>query len=580
VGTGGKSRVDLRGRVGWRSGDIDVRLAVSDRDLPSLPGLREASLPMQGRLDAELRLHGRLVEPALSGEATLKEVALGGRSLGGGRVTLQADGRRRSRVHGTLFDAFTVDGAIADRPDAPLLDLTVAMQNAALDPLLPALPPLLFAGRASATGQVSMQVREGRPVTFNAHFTELGLSYQLRASSAAGRRPSRVGIRSVGPVDARMIGWGGELTLPEAAFDFGAGGLRASGTVRAGALAARAHGPIDLGLLAPLFDAVAPGQIDSLSGLAEADVQLDGTLTAPRLRGRLGVARPVELGLRQLPGARFRLGAGTLQFDEPDSVRLDGAAATLRYHDPGSFTTAEAALTADGRATGLRRAGGPLINGRATISSAQLTSLALGDTVRVRDAALAMTDNVLTVASLQASSDHHGRFAVGGPGQPPATLAVAALDPFTLGPVDIAVRGSGVAYGPVSGLKIDAMDLTLRLRGDLRRAASLSGDVDLRAGRFESDAKPPPGAAPAPAPSGRAPPRGPRPPTIRDRVALDVRLRTDGERFAVTHRFVPALHMRLDLHAGGTLAAPKITGSAHGTDALSWLVLLFVHPFR
>ncbi len=123
------------------------------------------------------------------------------------------------------------------------------------------------------------------------------------------------------------------------------------------------------------------------------------------------------------------------------------------------------------------------------------------------------------------------------------------------------------------------MDLNLRLRGDLRRGALLAGDVTLRAGRFQTDAKPPSGAtpAPAPAPGGRAPPR---PPTVRDRIALDVHLRSDGQRFAVTHRYVPDVHVRLDLTAGGTLASPKIGGHAGATGLYSWLVLQLVRPFR
>ncbi|HVR60681.1 MAG TPA: hypothetical protein VMU50_02220 [Polyangia bacterium] len=574
----GQSRVDLRGRIGWRRGDVDVRLAVADRDLFGLPGLREAALPMQGRLDAQLRLQGRLAEPSLSGEATLREVSLAGRPVGGGTLTLQADGRRRSHVHGVLFDAFTIDGAIADRADVPLLDLTVSLDGAALDPLLPAFPPLLSDGRASASGQVSMQVSAGHPVRFDARFSQLALSYRLRSPASSRRPAARVGIHSVGPVAAHMTGWGSELTLEESAFDFGAGGLHVAGTVRGGALAAHAHGPIDLARLAPVFEAVAPGEIDGVSGLAEAEVRVGGTVAAPRLRGRLGVARPVEVGLRALPGARFRLETGTFHFEDAGSARLESATATLRYRDAASFTTGAATLVLDGRATGVGQPGGPTISGQATIRSAELTSLALGDTVRVRETRVTAAGNVLTVPALEASSDHHGRFSVGGSGQGPATIAFATLDPLRLGAVDVVIQGADAAYGPVSGLKIDDMDFRLRLSGDLSRAVTLAGEVALRAGRFQTDARPSsPGAAPAPANPSRGRPRAP---TLRDRVALDVRLRSDGERFLIAHRFVPALRLRLDLHAGGTLASPKISGQAGATDVLSWLALLLVRPFR
>jgi hypothetical protein len=570
---GGGSRVELGGRIDAR-GEGDVHLTVADHDLFGLPGLRDAGLPMRGRFDARLRLQGRLNDPALSGEATIKDVTLNGQHLGGGTLTLEPAGHRGAHVRGTLFDAFSIDGVMVDTGGEPQVDLAVTLQQAKLDPLVPALPPLLSVGRATASGRVSMQIRSGCPVVFDAHFAELGLSYQLRAPlpSRAGRPARRVGIRSVGSVDAHMIGWGTELTLADAGFDFGAGALRASGTVKRGVLAARAHGPIDLGLLAPLFEAVAPGQIDRLSGQAEADVRLAGTLIAPRVQGTVGVVRAVEVGLRALPGARLNLTAGTLAFDEPDAVRLDGVAASLRYDDSASFTKAEASLRLDARLAQLRRPEGPSLSGELTVASAQVTSLALGDTVRVRDADVSVRDGTLTVPALEADSDHHGSLSIG------ANAAIVSTNPFVLGAVDITARGRGIAYGPESGLRIDELDLDLRLRGDARRSLTLSGDVGLDAGRFQVDAPKPPPATVGRA-IGRAPAR-PRPPTLRDRVALDVRLRSDGQRFVIKHRFLPDLRVRLDLHAGGTVAAPKVSGNAGATDVYSWLALLLVRPFR
>jgi hypothetical protein len=579
---GGGSRVELGGHIGAH-GEGDVHLIVADHDLFGLPGLRDAGLPMRGRFDARLRLQGRLNDPALSGEATIKDVALNGQRLGGGTLTLEPAGHRGAHVWGTLFDAFSIDGVMADKGGEPQVDLAVTLQQAKLDPLVPALPPLLSLGRATATGQVSMQLRGGRPVVFDAHFTDLRLSYQLRApaSSRAARPARRVGIRSVGSVDAHMIGWGTELTLADAGFDFGAGALRASGTVKRGVLAARAHGPIDLRLLAPLFDALAPGQIDRLSGKAEADVRLGGSLIAPQVQGTVGVVRAVEVGLRALPGGRLNLTAGTLAFDEPDAVRLEDVAASLRYEDSASFTQAEASLRLDARLAQLRRPEGPTLTGELTVASAQVTSLALGDTVRVRDARVSVRDGMLTVPALEVTSDHHGHLSIGGAagGAPSASAAIVSTNPFVLGAVDVAARGRGIAYGPESGLRIDDLDLDLRLRGDARRSLTLSGDVALRAGRFQVDApKPPPPATPART-TGHAPGR-PRPPTLPDRIALDVRLRSDGQRFVIKHRFLPDLRLRLDLHAGGTVAAPKISGHAGATDVYSWLALLLVRPFR
>ncbi|HXI59388.1 MAG TPA: hypothetical protein VNO55_25150, partial [Polyangia bacterium] len=576
---GGASRVDLRGRIGL-NGRADVRLTVTDRDLFSLPGLRDAGLPMRGRFDARLRLTGKVTDPGLSGEATIKDISVGNQRLGGGTLTLEEAGHRGARVRGTLFEAFSIDGVLADRAGEPSLNLTVVMQRAALDPLLPAFPPLLAAGHATASGRVSMQMRAGYPALFDGHFTDLGVSYELHSLVPSRRRPARVAIRSAGPVDVHMKGWGTELTLDEAGFDFGAGELRAAGTVRRGVLAARGQGPIDLGLLAPLFEAVVPDQLDGLSGLARADVRLGGTLASPRVQGRLIVDRPIEVGLRALPGARLRLSSGTVLLEDPDALRLEGVAATLRYRDSASLTTADATVRLDLRLGDLRRAGGPSLTGQVAIPSGELTSVALGDTVRIRGGQLDAAGRRLVIRSLDLVSDHHGRVSIGGAGTPPATVELASTNPLAVGAVDVSARGRDLAYGPMAGLKIDAMDVDLRLRGDLRRSVTLSGDVALVAGRYKVDAAGAKPAAPPRPPTGNRPPARARPPGLLDQVALDVHLRSDGQRFVIQHRFVPDLRLRLDLHAGGTAAAPKISGGVGATDIYSWIALLLVRPFR
>jgi hypothetical protein len=257
-----QGHIELHGRAS-PAGQTDLHLTVSDRELTTLPGLRDAGLPMRGWFDARLRLSGDIADPALSGEVTLKDVALAGRALGGGALTLTDPGRRSVRVRGTLFESFALDGTLADRPGGPTVNVTLTMDKAALDPLLPDLPPLSI-GRATASGRVTMDVRPGRPAVFEGQFTELALSYQL--PSRARRPAARVGIHSTSAVDVRMSGWGAQMSVGESGFDFGAGSLRAGGTLVRGALQAFARGPIDLARLAPVADAILPGLFDGWPG--------------------------------------------------------------------------------------------------------------------------------------------------------------------------------------------------------------------------------------------------------------------------------------------------------------------------
>lgn len=572
---GGPARIEIHGELGW-NGDAAVDLAVNDHPLAALPGLRGGGLPLSGMVDAQLRLRGSPSEPTLGGALQLRRVVLRGVPLGDGQLTLTPEGRRRARVTGSFFHHFDVAGTIVDEPRGPSIQLGVDLRNAPLDPLLPAFP-LLQDGRGTASGRVTIKLQGGEPAAFDGAFTGLALSYAVRSRiPAAGPRP-RVGVRNAGPVTARMRGWGDELTLDESGLDLGGGPVRVAGRLDNGRLDVKVDGPLALEPLQPFVAALTDGAVHRLGGLVRAQLKLAGGLAFPILQGQATVVRPLEVAIRQPADAQLRINSGTLAL-AGTTLRLDGLHARLTASLAEPAARLETTIRADGRLTGFLPGTPPILSGRIQLSETSLALRSPAETIRVSQAVLVGDGRVVTIESLQALVGG-GPVTVGGPGRPPGRIAIASLWPFALGTIDVPVAGRRINWSPVSGVDVDELDFDLTIAGDARRSLSLSGDIRLIAGRFLADVpaapaarRPPPRAAPRPAPVRKA--------SLLDRVTLDLRLRTVGDRFVIKKSRFPALHLDLDARARGLASNPRVDAQARATDLYGMLALLLLRLMR
>jgi hypothetical protein len=142
--------------------------------------------------------------------------------------------------------------------------------------------------------------------------------------------------------------------------------------------------------------------------------------------------------------------------------------------------------------------------------------------------------------------------------------------------VDLPLTGEirGIAAG---GANIDRATFGVRLRGEPRRL-TLSGEVQLGAARASAKSL-------SAAKAGGARGGGPKPPAPAgghpeiENMALDLRVRSSSGAVAVDVPNLPDLRVDVDLHVGGTVKRPAVTGDARGANVWSsmalWLRKLF-----
>jgi hypothetical protein len=181
----------------------------------------------------------------------------------------------------------------------------------------------------------------------------------------------------------------------------------------------------------------------------------------------------------------------------------------------------------------------------------------------------------VSVSQLAAVATPGGELVIGPKGRP-AELDLVRLYPAEIARISLPVVGRGLNLD-LGWMRLDDGRLDLKLSGDPRRALALGGEVELGAGRVSPTKRPPP---PPPAPRAAPGPTGPRPagpaPTP---IMLDVRVKSDGERFVVDPGWLPDVHLGLNVKVGGTLARPAIAWDAEGRGIYSTIALWLFRMF-
>jgi hypothetical protein len=123
---------------------------------------------------------------------------------------------------------------------------------------------------------------------------------------------------------------------------------------------------------------------------------------------------------------------------------------------------------------------------------------------------------------------------------------------------------------------VDRAKVALRVRGTARQLA-LSGDVDLGSAHIRADALQKSGGG---GKGGGDKKKGPLAdhPEI-EAAALDIRVRSSGGAVSVDVNNIPDLRVDVDMHVGGTVKKPSITGTQKGANIWSSFVLALVRLF-
>jgi hypothetical protein len=537
------SVLEAGGTIGFAgSSGPRIGLAVAVRDFPvdRLPGIAQASAPpFGGRLSGQLRLAGAAEAPALSGTLALDALTFGGHGLGTGRLDVEPAPRGGIHVVGRLIDGIQIDAALSPGRSGLSGQARVELARVRLDPFLPDLlswlaAPAGYRATGVLSGQVTARVRPGQPASADARISELALSLASPPLELHTEGPvlfhaeTGDGPLALGPVHLRGNLGHFELWAGHAGAAAGARVASASGNVTVMA-EGRLAGRLELGALAPL----AAPWVDELAGALDLDLRA----TAPVSRAGPALLPPL---VALLPSA-----AGNVSI-----------ARALTFHPVGSPVDVRMPVGA-----------------QFGLAGAHLEIARLG-------------------VELVARGPGHGLPGDGGPGRVTVTSSRGHLDLKGRGTkvevvnVDVPARALVERLGLVPGVRIDQAAAGVRLTGDPRRHLTLAGEAvvggaHVNARAIEAALSSSGGPNSASPPGGAATARKAAAGSLADlaahpeiaRTSLDLRVRAAHGAVVVDVPRLPNLRVNLELHVGGTVGHPSVTGAPRGDNLYTALVL-------
>jgi len=157
-----------------------------------------------------------------------------------------------------------------------------------------------------------------------------------------------------------------------------------------------------------------------------------------------------------------------------------------------------------------------------------------------------------------------------------AVAGEAASEKLEITRVDLPVYAEAERLTAAPGATVDRATVALRVLGNQRQLA-VSGNVDIGSAHVRADALKKSGGAGGAGGAGKGPLAGH--PEI-EAARLDIRLRSRGGAIHVDVNNLPDLTIDLDMHVGGTVKKPVLTGTEHGANLWSSFVLALVHAFK
>jgi hypothetical protein len=528
------SLLDAGGRVGL-DGKVGIGVELQAFPIHRLPGLAQTGLPISGRVGGELKLAGGPGIPAISGHLDFAPVTFQGRSVGGGTVAVSPGPHGAIRAHGRLVDGLDADGELEPSRSGLKGEARLELTKLRLDPFLAKLPGGITAAGV-LSGQVTARITPGQPAVAEGRLSELTL---VVSPPAVRRRPARpIELHADGAIDLSAESGTGPIRIGPARFRGDIGAFEVAGEGRGDDLTATVRGRIDF---AP-FAALTKVWFDRLVGAVDVNLTAAraGATGALDVNGTVAVAAPLSVQLASAP-FEARIPAGRIVLR---GTRAETTALPVSVHAGSLASGAVRRLDADLRVDA--RAGGTPADPRVHAG--------------------------ITIDRLAADVPALGPTPVGCEG---GKVNVAAQgDDFQIVAVDLP------AHGEAHGIKLAAGEIGragfgLRLRGDPRRALAVSGDVQLFAATVRATAlKQQAGGG-----GGKSEGGWLANPVVQG-TALDVRIRSSGGAVVVDVPNLPDLRVDLDMHVGGTVKKPAVTGEPKGANVYSSLALALARLFR
>ena len=536
LGGPGDSALIASGRIGL-SGRLAIDVGVVRYPIARLPGLSGTSLPVGGSISGGVRIVGKPTEPSLSGQFTLAGVTVAKTSLGGGTIDITPERKGAVRARGHLADAIAIDGRLAPQASGLEGDLTLTLTRMPLQPFLPRLPGgLAVVGFVSGTGVA--RIAPATPVTAEAKLSEVALT--LSSSDARGRTEASIDVRAANEIVAHARGGDG-FSLSPARFHSGAGWIEVAGESHDDGQRASLRGHLELGAAAPF----ARRWFKGLAGSVEVDLSADARSEPSDavVSGTVSVAAPVSVKLAALPiEASIPSGRLRLTNNVIDTSGLPLVVHAERFPIP-AVTRLDARARLSGRIDGRDKQG--------------------------RFGAHVALD------ALDVSVPLVGRKPVHAAGGEIDVVGEAATGKVEVTHIDLPVTAEADGLTAAPGATLDRASVALRLQGNQRQLA-LSGDIDVASAHVRADALKKRAGASGGA-GGKGGPLAGHPEI--ESARLDIRLRSHGGAVYVDVNNLPDLRVDVDMHVGGTVKKPSLTGTQHGANLWSSFVLAVARLF-
>ena len=596
---GGDVRVEGRVNLAKRPLAIDWTIRISDLPIPTLLATAKVDVPVSGMLSIDLHVRGTVERPTVEGSIVLGNVHAFDLDLGDAKFALAPTTDGGVSVTGNLFKLLDVDASARYDGKGAHANAQVTFKNLHAEKLLPALKEQGIASGLS--GRISLAIEPDSLPAIDVRITGLEASVTRAVERDNGTTAEeKVWIRNAG--DLHIVTDTEKVVVDPATLATGGGDFTLSAEVRPikdgkghivdQAVTADFGGQLDLDFLQPFL----AGTFSSLAGGIGLEVHIRGSVKKPDLNGGIGIARPLRAHARgfdqnlSVPSGALRLTSSAVELSNL-AVTISGATMKLggKVNLGPGFTPESFAVSADGevsaslletlvpkavsdvsgKASIAAKISGtpnePKIAAHINLGEIQMRLRGISSHIAVQSGSVDLSSHEFLLHNVRVRLDDEGELLIGAEGVRPGRVHFKSLRPeFVWDSIDFPLAGDRLAYHD-QGIEVDDLALATELKGNPEEGLAFAGDIRLVSGRYlqdfnvrnlvisprinESDSKP----------FWRGEP-------MLENLALNLRVRTEGDGFIVQNNLAPEIHIAIDLGIGGTLASPAISGEIRPTD--------------
>jgi translocation and assembly module TamB len=295
-GTGGAGIVTGNVAYQFADGSLTTDLVGASLPLANFRRVKANNLPLGGQISFRLKSSGPVRQPQASGNFRVVDLQVGNEVIGSFGGDLSSDGHAAELKLSSAMSEGAIGGDIKLGLAAPYaLDGKISIKNMNLDPyLISALHLTKFEGHGTADGDISVKGELQHPegLTVDGNFSHLILTYG--------------GVQLENSAPIRLTSTRDSLKIESAALKGTDTNAELSGSIQftgRRAVSLKLNGSVDL----RLFNGYIPDVF--MSGHADMNASLDGTMDRPRIVGR------VKLNSVSARSADFPTGLSNLKGD-------------------------------------------------------------------------------------------------------------------------------------------------------------------------------------------------------------------------------------------------------------------------